>query len=91
MLPLHYIDLLLTRFQVKDTKDLVKLDGCDINILNWNAGLPHTVTLGQVLQLCIPANRPEIRELLITHDTLLFANRQTNRYQSTSRSNVGGC
>lgn len=66
--------LFLTRFRVKDTKDLLKLEGCDTNILNWNAGLPPIVTLGQVLQSCIPANRPEIRELLITHDKLLFAN-----------------
>lgn len=61
------------RLRAKDTKDLLKLDGRDTNRLSWNAGLPHAATLGQVLQSCIPANKPEIRNLLITHNKVLFA------------------
>lgn len=65
------MDLFLARFWVKDTQGSLKLAGCDTNILNRNARLPHAVTLGQVLQPWIPANRPEIKELLITHDKLI--------------------
>lgn len=36
----------------------LKFDGRDTNRLSWNAGLPHAATLGQVLQSCIPANKP---------------------------------